>query len=89
MQAIVTEDFLKKNIGISGVDAAGYMTAFLFYAPLVKKDTKIITDHSVDMDTAIRIIDYRLNNISSKAMKTRWNDLRDRLFNYGKANNVQ
>lgn len=81
---LITEEFLKKNIGIKSVDASGYMTAFLFYAPFVKKDTKVITDQSVDMDTAIRIIDYRINNISNKQMKNRWSDLRERLFSFAK-----
>lgn len=81
---LITEEFLKKNIGITSVDASGYMTAFLFYSDFVKKDTKVITEKSVDMDTAIRIIDYRLSNISNKQIKNRWSDLRDRLFKYCK-----
>lgn len=85
---LITEEFLKKNIGIKSVDASGYMTAFLFYAPLVKKDTKVITEQSVDMDTVVRIIDYILRNISNKQMKNRWSDLRERLFLYDKANHV-
>lgn len=86
---LISEDFLKKNIKLSNVDASGFMNAFLFYAPLVNKDSKIITETSVDIDTAIRIIDYRLMNISNKLLKIKWNDLRNRIFKYDKENHIK